>query len=662
MNDHHQHQIKQRRKRPARKNRKSLFFLLLLLILLGSGTIYIKKDRLDGLVGFIKLFNQYSTQDAFATSPTKDTRGNIYDKNYRSLAVSYKTYAVYARPLEMIEQDSAAARLAEVLNLDENSLLASLKKEKSFVWLARGITQDLAATVKNLNLKGVYQNEETNRFYPNHQSGAHVIGFVENGQGLDGIEFHYNSLLRGDDIDIAKLQLVNTNNINRIGDEGAHLVLNLDLMIQSILERFLKKRLADTGATLGSAVLMNAANGAILAMANLPSYSPNRYWDFSSAVLKNHALAEPVYPGELNVIFHQAAAINLLNNEGTEQQDKSAEKPPLIIISPQKQKRFRLSSAPQADSVDPEYLLYFGRQLGFNQKITTDIPMPENLSVLTSYNLNDPASSTSALHLLRAFTALVNNGKLVSPHFLNIVHDKKSGFELQSAYGKQELSSFLHNATSQDLMKFLKVKWLKRSLKDNATGMPVFFESHRMASTLSATAEQAEIDKTGYESVARITQSVMLGAFPGEKPAMTMILLLNYPDSSEEIYPGMLDTAADMGSVLAPNNKTINKILHLASIAPPTPSSDFWESGGIKVGRHMTPKSAPPEKTAALKPTIKTMPDIVGKSLRGGLQVLQNYNLNIKLVGSGWIVSQDPPAGAVLRGNNECTLEMKREI
>jgi hypothetical protein len=56
------------------------------------------------------------------------------------------------------------------------------------------------------------------------------------------------------------------------------------------------------------------------------------------------------------------------------------------------------------------------------------------------------------------------------------------------------------------------------------------------------------------------------------------------------------------------------------------------------------------------------MPDVTGRSLRGGLQILQHFDLNIKLIGTGWIISQHPPAGTFLSAKSECTLKMGQEI
>ena len=137
MNDLHHQQFKQRRKKTARKRSKLPLTILTLLLFLGVGTLFLEKQQMQTIVGFIKWFNQYSTQEVLATSPQLLQRGNIYDRNFRSLAVSYKTYAVYARPLEMEQQDHAVAKLVEVLGLNKNSLLLSLKKERGFVWLAQ---------------------------------------------------------------------------------------------------------------------------------------------------------------------------------------------------------------------------------------------------------------------------------------------------------------------------------------------------------------------------------------------------------------------------------------------------------------------------------------------------------------------------------------------
>jgi cell division protein FtsI (penicillin-binding protein 3) len=665
MNDLHHKKLKQRRKTSLRKKSKMPLIILSICLFLSAGAIFLEKQQLDALVGIIKWFNQFDTQKALATSPAGHQRGNIYDRNYRSLAVSYKTYAVYARPLEMEQQNRAVDKLAEVLELDKNSLLLSLKKERSFVWLARGITQELAQNIENLGLQGIYHVAETNRFYPNQETAAQVVGFVENGQGLDGIEFQYDSVLRGDKINRKDLNQLTGNTMPELGKTGVHLVLSLDLMIQSIVERFLKKQIQRSGAAIGTALIMDANNGAILAMANYPSYNPNRYWDFSSADRKNYALSEPVYPDELRLIFQQAAFFAMQEQLPSQTPIPHTEITQVKTIFPKRSKKYRLSSAPRIAEVDQQYLVNFATQIGFSQATVIDIPQPENTASYSSYKLDDPSSSTSALLLLTAFTTAINGGKVVSPHLLKLAYDKKTGIGLDTPQMKETESALISQSTSKELLNFLNVKWLKRNNQKNSSASPMFFESHRMVSLNadgSDPEEKMKIEKITGNSLARVTQSVMLGAFPGDKPQLTMVLVLNYPESSEDVYPDMLDAAADGSSVLAPNQKTINKILHLANITPPSPSAEFWDSGVLKVGKNMTP--GPEENKASVQSGhhLITMPDLKGKSLRGGLQVLQHYDLNIKLVGTGRIVAQNPPAGTFISSKSECTLEMSQEI
>jgi len=647
------------------KRKKNLLALLALVLLLGSGAFLFHGEKFSALAEIFRLVRQDTSPKTISTAPPSSARGNIYDRNFRPLAATYKTYSIYALPLEMEDVATSAEVIEEILGLNKNKLLAALKSERGFVWVAKGIDQEAADTIKQRNIKGIHQVIETKRFYPNSEKAAHAVGFVENEQGLDGIEFQYNSLLRGDEVRGAELEALHFTPEAGLEKSVTHLVLNLDLMVQTKIERFLERRIKITGASSGMILIMHADTGAILALASLPSFNPNRYWEFSSTALNNHVLTQTVYPGELALIFQQAAAINFKNETRSQAVENQAVADSIPEISPDKRKKRKLSVAPVVDEVDPQYLVRFAQSLGFGNRPLTDLSLKDETSTSATLILNDPSFHSSALRLLTGFTALVNGGRIVSPHLLNKAYQKGSDIPFEPSLLASTQATGLHPETSKDLNDFLASKWLKISRTNRMTNAPMFFEAHRF----SAMHEKTENSNPGKESfsetedIPRLSQSVMLGAIPGEKPELTMIAVLTYPDSYDEVYPDALELLGDKLSILAPDRDLIKIMLHVTAMAPPKPSHDFWDNDGTMVAKFLDPLSSGEiESVKITGDTLKTMPDVTGKSLRAGLQVLQYFNMDIKLVGSGRIVSQKPPAGAGLKNISECILEMQQEI
>ena len=664
MTEHAKTHVRRRRKLLAEQRRKIRLLLLALVLILGSGAFLFHKDKFYALTEVLSWLKQNNPGELLVSAPSSSIRGDIYDRNFRPLATTYKTYAIYARPLEMEDPDFSATTLAEILGLEKSKLLTTLKGERGFIWVAQGIDQETADTIEQRNIRGVYQVIEAKRFYPNSKKAAHVVGFVENDQGLEGIEFQYNTILRQDEINDAELEILNFAPGTEFGETNTHLVLNLDLMIQSKIERFLDRRMKITSASSGAVILMNANTGAILALASFPSFNPNHYWEFSSSALSNHALTEPVYPGELALIFQQAAAFNLENKMESGSIKNSDETNSITVIAPEKQKRRKMSVAPQVDYVEPTHLAQFAQLLGFDQKPLTDLPLKDEAPVSSALILNDPSFNSSALRLLNSFTALVNGGRLITPHLLHKAYQKNRTSPFETTLNTSEQRAILHPDTTRDLTDFLASKWLKLSRNKRTASTPMFFEAHRYATPAKNVAYQ-ESDEEGNElseQIPYLSQSVMLGAIPGEDPKLTMIAFLSYPDSYDNIYPDALEVFGNGFSILSPDQDMIQKMLRVAAMPPPNPSPDFWDNEGTMFAQSSDFFSHKNVAPAALPDNNKNMPDVTGKSLRAGLQVLQHFSLDIKLVGSGRIISQRPAAGTELVNGSECILEMQQEI
>jgi hypothetical protein len=658
--------LKRKRKTQAEKQRKIRLCLLAVLLLSGCGALLFHNGGLSLLRDSLNWLKQSSPVEEVIGAAPCAVRGNIYDRNFRPLAATYKTYAVCARPLEMENPADSAPILAEILGLKESSLLKSLKSERGFIWIAKGIDPETAGIVKQKNIKGIYQVVETNRYYPNADLAAHAVGFVENGQGLDGIEFHYNAILRGDDLSGTELASLNVKPNSELGKSRTHLVLNLDLMLQAKIENFLKKRMRSTGAASGTALLMNADTGALYALASFPSFDPNRYWEFPSIALKNHALAEPVFPGELALIIQEAAALNKLHGEKTDPADEMQYITlNRVTITPEKKKRRRTSVAPHIDYVEPDYLTGFTRSLGFARKLSTDLSLKDETPATLSLDIRDNSFSTSALRLLSGLTALVNDGRLVTPHLLYRAYQNDSSIPFDFCQNVSENKSVLNPGVSKDLKEFLASKWLKLPRGALRSETPMFFESRHYATRPKDPAFHplADADHTSTIQIPYLDQIVMFGAIPGRKPKLTMIAVLTYADNHDEVHPDLLETYGKSFSFLIPPEKTVEKIVHVTGMEPPNPARGFWDTETNLLAKNKSLR--PLENNRDPSPADgldKTMPDVTGKSLRAGLQVLQHFNLDIKLVGSGRIHSQQPAAGTRLTDISECVLTMQQEI
>jgi len=664
MTDHCRKQF-QRRQRPlSNQNSKKLRFLFMALVLIvGTGAFLFHKERFTAISKIMIWLKENKPEVTKTPTSTASPRGNIYDRNFRPLAATYETYTIYARPLEIEDPETTTALLSEILSFDKKNILTSLKSERGFVWIARGIDQELADTIKAQNIKGVYQVVETKRFYPNYETAAHAVGFVEDGQGLDGIEFQYNTLLRGDEISKSELESLRFVPNVEFEQTPSNLVLNLDLLIQSKIEHYLTKRVKITGATSGCALVMNANTGAILGMASFPAFNPNRYWEFSSSALNNHVISEPVYPGELALIFQEAAAINL-KNERKSQLLKSEAGTPLLVIEPETLKRRKLSLVPQITPVDPDYFSHFSRLLGFNRKLITDLPLKNETPETQSLLLTDPDYHSSALRLLTGFTALVNNGRVVTPQLLDKSYQDGNVDPLEPKMADSNITVALHPETSKDLVDFLASKWLKSDHISNTSKSPLFLEAHRFSTPAENITQSREHDNpAGHEGRTRITQSLMLGAIPGKNPKLTMIAVLSYPDNSHESNVVGIEPFGNKLTILKPAHDMVQKMLFVYEQSPPVPSADFWSNNkNILVG--YTYPNSPDEKEYSFQESNhkQYMPDVTGKSLRAGLQVLQNFNLDIKIVGSGQIIAQQPVVGTELKNGSKCLLKMAEKI
>jgi cell division protein FtsI (penicillin-binding protein 3) len=253
---------------------------------------------------------QKQQQRTFEVSPS---RGIIYDRNGRELAMSVNVDSVFAVPTEIPDQPATAALLGKVTGEDQQAILARMKASRLFAWIARKPDSETINRIRALNLKGIYFQKEPKRFYPKRELGAQFLGYVGmDDYGLSGIERQFDAELHGIP---GKMSIQRDarghyfGSVEQPPSAGENLVLTIDEKIQYIAERELEQAMAETHAIAGTVVVEDPRTGEILALANRPNFNPNNTRHITPAQLNDRAVSDIYEPGSTFKVVTVAAAL-----------------------------------------------------------------------------------------------------------------------------------------------------------------------------------------------------------------------------------------------------------------------------------------------------------------------------------------------------------------
>jgi cell division protein FtsI (penicillin-binding protein 3) len=260
-------------------------------------------------------------QRTFEVAPR---RGILYDRNQRELAITVQADSIFAVPSEIDDKPAAAQALAALVHTDpddaqttEEQITARLLAGRSFAWVARRVTPDVAAHVKALidsgALKGIYFQKEFQRFYPDNEIAAQVLGYVGlDDNGLGGLEQKFEPQLHGvpgrmyTALDARRHVLGSSESEPQ---PGQNLTLTIDENIQFLAERALDNAMDRTHADNGTVVVQDVHTGQILALAIRPAFNPNLFRRTTPALLRNHAVSDVYEPGSVFKLVTYSAAL-----------------------------------------------------------------------------------------------------------------------------------------------------------------------------------------------------------------------------------------------------------------------------------------------------------------------------------------------------------------
>jgi cell division protein FtsI (penicillin-binding protein 3) len=231
-------------------------------------------------------------------------RGRVLDRNGLILASSVVAQSIWAIPEDVDKADPNLKALAQLLEMP----LADLKKrlaneDKTFVWVKRQVDEPIAKEIAALGIKGIYQRREYKRQYPEGEALAHVVGFTNvEDKGQEGVELAFNKQLSGH----AGSRRVIKDRLGRVVEDvrdvippvdGPDLQLSIDSKVQYFAYQKLLEAVEKNKARAGSVVVLDAISGEVLALANYPSYNPNKRRNLTGEQLRNRALTDSFEPG-----------------------------------------------------------------------------------------------------------------------------------------------------------------------------------------------------------------------------------------------------------------------------------------------------------------------------------------------------------------------------
>jgi len=268
---------------------------------------------LAGRAAFVQVINndffQRQGEVRFArTLELPANRGRILDRNGLLLASSVVAPSIWAIP-EDIERDDPDVRaklrqVAKLLEMPQKDLDKKLQDEdKTFVWVQRQVDLAIAKQIADLNIKGIYQRKEYKRQYPEGEAAAHVVGFTNvEDHGQEGIELQFDKSLAGK----AGSRRVIKDRLGRVVEgvgetvpplDGKDIQLSIDSKVQFFAYQKLRDAVTARRAKAGSVVVIDAVTGEVLALANYPSYVPDRRQNLTGEQLRNRAITDTFEPG-----------------------------------------------------------------------------------------------------------------------------------------------------------------------------------------------------------------------------------------------------------------------------------------------------------------------------------------------------------------------------
>jgi cell division protein FtsI/penicillin-binding protein 2 len=618
-------------------------------------------------------------------------RGDIVDRHGSILAMSVRGFALEAARRLIPDPELTATRVCSVLDrcteADRHDMVQLMRpasaKAARYVFLRRDLSDDEAQRVAALNEPGVRAVPVPRRYYPNQDTAAHALGFVNiDNKGQTGVELALERFVAGKPgKKIAQITggRSRTRLATRVLEQptaGARVELTLDRELQFLAERELRAAVTEHGAQGGTVVIMDPWSGDILALANAPTFNPNEPGESRPEARQNRAALHIYEPGSTFKVFTAAAALEAGRVKPSRVLDVSAgyiqfgnrriydvhRYGPLgftdVIV-----KSSNVGAIKVGLELGPEVISRYVSRFGFGDVISRDIPHQRSGIVDRAMAKFGPSALASVaigyqigvtpLQMVAAVSSVANGGELVAPRLVKAIESNGTRVEIPRRV--------IRRTISQEVA--IELTGILEQVIERGTAQSGRIEGYSIAGKTGTAAKlvNGRYSTTDYNAS-------FVGFLPSRQPRVTILVVIDAP--RRKGYYG--------GVVAAPLFKRIGEatLAYLGvppniNPAPPVLVARHEPEPLAARSDHMSQPTAgrlPLQYTPAALTAVDDgplregpMPDLRGLGARDAIRMLALLGVEARISGDGFVTKQGiAPGSAVARGSR-CPLVLTRD-
>ncbi len=599
------------------------------------------------LIQYVSLMLPGASGDSARARRPRPERGAILDRNGNILALQTELKAVTAWTPHVRDPQRTAGEIAAALKLDRAAVEERLRTTDGFTYIQRGLAPEevegIETRVDDGELPGIAVQSDYGRTYPERKLASHVLGFVgTDNVGLDGIEYALDNHLAP-----------NEDNVRGATAYGDQVVLTIDTNIQRFTDQLTRESLEREDAESVTILVMEAKTGQMLAYSSAPAFDPNNFAGASAEVGTNRPARMMYEPGSAFKIFSIAAFLELgaigphdvFETDGRYQPNSWGDAPPITDIANYGaldardiiRRSSNVGTAYASEGVGDESFYQMLKLFGFGERTGIELAgeSPGSLRPPESWSYRSKPTiamgqeiGVTALQMAAAATVFANEGVLLRPQLVRRILTPDG--EIISEAEREPVREAVSPGVANTMLDFM-----RSATEGDGTARRAAVEGMDMAAK-TGTAEW--FDGSAFQYSASKFMGSTIGLFPADDPEIIVYALVERPQArsiwGERVAAPLVREVAEFLIPYRGMPRQGQETLELADQVV-LERSDLPESGN-------------------------TVPDYRGLPKRALLELFEEEDVSIEMVGSGWVVEQDPAPGTPI-SDDPLTLRFRLE-